>query len=97
MLAIARGLMSHPRLLLMDEPSMGLAPLIIEDIFNILREINQKGATILLVEQNAKLALEFATRGYVLVSGRIVKAGSREALSEDDFVRRAYLGQHDLA
>ncbi len=97
MLAIARGLMSHPRLLLMDEPSMGLAPLIIEDIFKILREINQKGATILLVEQNAKLALEFAYRGYVLVSGRIVKAGPRETLIEDDFVRKAYLGQHDLA
>ncbi len=95
MLAIARGLMSHPRLLLMDEPSMGLAPLIIEDIFKILREINQKGTTILLVEQNAKLALEFAYRGYVLVSGRIAKAGPRETLIEDDFVRKAYLGQHD--
>jgi len=96
MLAIARGLMSHPRLLLMDEPSMGLAPMIIEDIFKILQEINQKGTAILLVEQNAKLALEFAYRGYVLVSGRIAKMGSREALLEDDFVKKAYLGQHDV-
>jgi len=96
MLAIARGLMSHPRLLLMDEPSMGLAPLIIEDIFKILQEINRKGTTILLVEQNAKLALEFALRGYVLVSGRIAKMGPRETLIEDDFVKKAYLGQHDI-
>jgi branched-chain amino acid transport system ATP-binding protein len=95
MLAIARGLMSHPRMLLMDEPSMGLAPLITEEIFKILRAINQKGTTILLVEQNAKLALDFAERGYVLVSGRIEKSGPRATLLEDDFVRKAYLGQHD--
>jgi branched-chain amino acid transport system ATP-binding protein len=94
MLAIARGLMSHPKLLLMDEPSMGLAPLIIEEIFNILQAINKKGTTIVLVEQNARLALEFADRGYVMVSGRIVKSGSRQTLLEDDFVRKAYLGQH---
>ena len=95
MLAIARGLMSHPRMLLMDEPSMGLAPLVTEEIFKILRAINEKGTTILLVEQNAKLALEFAERGYVLVSGRIEKSGSRATLLEDDFVKKAYLGQHD--
>jgi len=94
MLAIARGLMSHPKVLLMDEPSMGLAPLIIEEIFTILQSINKKGTTILLVEQNARLALDFADRGYVMVSGRIVKSGSRQNLLEDDFVRKAYLGQH---
>jgi branched-chain amino acid transport system ATP-binding protein len=94
MLAIARALMSNPKLLLMDEPSMGLAPVIIEDIFKILQEINRRGTTILLVEQNAKLALEFADRGYVLVSGRIVKAESSQILLQDDFVRRAYLGLH---
>lgn len=92
MLAIARGLMSDPTMLLLDEPSMGLAPLIIEDIFDILKKINAQGTTILLVEQNARLALDFAMRGYVLVAGNIVKAGSREKLLEDEFVKKAYLG-----
>ncbi len=92
MLAIARGLMAHPELLLLDEPSMGLAPIMCKTIFTILKRINEQGTTILLVEQNARLALEFAGKGYVMVVGRILKSGSREELLEDDFVRKAYLG-----
>ena len=95
MLAIARGLMSDPRMLLLDEPSMGLAPLIVADIFRILKEINERGTTILLVEQNASLAIEFANRGYVLVAGRIIKSGLRTTLLQDEFVKRAYLGQQN--
>jgi branched-chain amino acid transport system ATP-binding protein len=93
MLAIGRALMSRPRLLLLDEPSMGLAPVLVERIFETIREINQQGTTILLVEQNANVALEIATRGYVLETGKIVTSASAEKLREDPTVREAYLGE----
>jgi branched-chain amino acid transport system ATP-binding protein len=93
MLAIGRALMSHPRLLLLDEPSMGLAPVLVERIFQTIREINEQGTTILLVEQNANVALEIATRGYVLETGKIVNSASAEELREDPKVREAYLGE----
>jgi branched-chain amino acid transport system ATP-binding protein len=93
MLAIGRALMSRPRLLLLDEPSMGLAPVLVERIFETIREINQQGTTILLVEQNANVALEIATRGYVLETGHIVISASAEELREDPTVREAYLGE----
>lgn len=92
MLAIGRALMSRPRLLLLDEPSMGLAPVLVERIFQTIREINQQGTTILLVEQNANVALEIATRGYVLETGAVVNAASSEKLRQDPKVREAYLG-----
>ncbi|MEW9672355.1 ABC transporter ATP-binding protein [Ammoniphilus sp. 3BR4] len=92
MLAIARALMSRPKLLLLDEPSMGLAPLIIADIFRIVREINQSGTTVLLVEQNVRQALKVAHKGYVLETGKIVTAGSSTELLNDDKVKEAYLG-----
>ena len=93
MLAIGRALMSRPRLLLLDEPSMGLAPVLVERIFEIIREINKQGTTILLVEQNANIALEIATRGYVLESGTIVNSAPAAELREDPTVREAYLGE----
>jgi branched-chain amino acid transport system ATP-binding protein len=93
MLAIGRALMSHPKLLLLDEPSMGLAPVLVERIFEIIREINKQGTTILLVEQNANVALEIATRGYVLETGKIVNSAPAEKLREDPKVREAYLGE----
>ena len=93
MLAIGRALMSSPRLLLLDEPSMGLAPVLVERIFEIIREINKQGTTILLVEQNANVALEIASRGYVLESGAIVNSASASELREDPSVREAYLGE----
>ena len=93
MLAIGRALMSHPKLLLLDEPSMGLAPVLVERIFQIIREINHQGTTILLVEQNANVALEIATRGYVLETGKIVNSAPAEKLREDPTVREAYLGE----
>jgi branched-chain amino acid transport system ATP-binding protein len=93
MLAIARALMGHPRLLLLDEPSMGLAPMIVARIFEILREINEQGTTILLVEQNAAQALRLASRGYVLETGSIALADRADALLADDRVRSAYLGE----
>jgi branched-chain amino acid transport system ATP-binding protein len=93
MLAIGRALMSRPRLLLLDEPSMGLAPVLVERIFETIREINAQGTTILLVEQNANVALEIATRGYVLETGKIVNSSSAERLREDPTVREAYLGE----
>jgi branched-chain amino acid transport system ATP-binding protein len=93
MLAIGRALMSRPRLLLLDEPSMGLAPVLVERIFETIREINEQGTTILLVEQNANVALEIATRGYVLETGEIVNSASAEELREDPKVREAYLGE----
>jgi branched-chain amino acid transport system ATP-binding protein len=93
MLAIGRALMSRPKLLLLDEPSMGLAPVLVERIFEIIREINKQGTTILLVEQNANVALEIATRGYVLESGEIVISAPAAELREDPTVREAYLGE----
>lgn len=92
MLAIARALMARPRLLLLDEPSMGLAPLVVETIFETLLEINRQGVTILLVEQNAHMALAIAHRGYVLETGRVILADSAERLRADEGVQRAYLG-----
>ncbi|MEI7770350.1 MAG: ABC transporter ATP-binding protein [Chloroflexales bacterium] len=92
MLAIARALMSRPRLLLLDEPSLGLAPLIVREIFAIIRTLHAAGVTILLVEQNAHLALQHADRGYVLETGQITIAGPAEQLLDDERVRKAYLG-----
>jgi branched-chain amino acid transport system ATP-binding protein len=92
MLAISRALMAEPKLLLLDEPSLGLAPLIVAKIFDIIREINKAGTTILLVEQNANMALHIAHRGYVLETGRIVLADSAQNLMNNDQVRRSYLG-----
>jgi branched-chain amino acid transport system ATP-binding protein len=93
MLAIARALMGRPRLLLLDEPSMGLAPLIVARIFEIIRQINADGTTVLLVEQNAAQALRLASRGYVLANGEIVLEGSAKELLENPAVRSAYLGE----
>jgi branched-chain amino acid transport system ATP-binding protein len=92
MLAIGRALMAHPRLLLLDEPSMGLAPKLVAQIFEIISEINQAGTTILLVEQNAAMALQRAHRAYVLETGRIVRSDEASRLLDDDSVRAAYLG-----
>ncbi len=92
MLAIARGLMARPRLLLLDEPSMGLAPILVQRVFDVIREINLQGTTVLLVEQNAAMALGVASRGYVMEAGRVVLEGDAEALQQDDRVKRAYLG-----
>ncbi|QSR36343.1 branched-chain amino acid ABC transporter ATP-binding protein [Marinobacterium iners] len=92
MLAIGRALMSKPRLLLLDEPSLGLAPLIIQQIFGIIEKLRDEGVTIFLVEQNAHQALKIADRGYVLENGRIVMSGTGNALLNDDSVRKAYLG-----
>jgi branched-chain amino acid transport system ATP-binding protein len=92
MLAMARALMSRPRLLLLDEPSLGLAPLIVREIFNIIRELHAEGVTILLVEQNASLALQHADRGYVLEAGNLTISGKASDLLNDDRVRQAYLG-----
>jgi len=93
MLAIGRALMSRPKLLLLDEPSMGLSPVLVERFFDIIKEINERGTTILLVEQNANIALEIATRGYVMETGAIVNAAPAEQLREDPKVREAYLGE----
>lgn len=92
MLAMARALMSRPKLLLLDEPSMGLAPLLIKEIFHIIEEINRSGTTILLVEQNAKMALKISNRAYVLENGRIVYSGSGHELMNSDEIKKAYLG-----
>lgn len=92
MLAIGRALMARPKLLLLDEPSMGLAPLIVENIFRIIQDINSQGTTVLLVEQNANLALSIADKGYVMETGRIVLSDTAAALLENEDVRRAYLG-----
>jgi branched-chain amino acid transport system ATP-binding protein len=93
MLAIGRALMSRPQLLMLDEPSMGLSPILTERIFALLREIHEQGVTILLVEQNAQMALNLADRGYVLESGEIVLEDAADALLHNDAVRRAYLGE----
>jgi branched-chain amino acid transport system ATP-binding protein len=93
MLAIGRALMGRPRLLLLDEPSMGLAPMIVARIFDIVQEINQQGTTVLLVEQNAAMALRLAARGYVLETGEVVMSDSADALLRNDRVREAYLGE----
>ena len=92
MLAMGRALMSKPKLLMLDEPSMGLAPILVEQIFEIILKLNQTGTTILLVEQNAQMALSIANRAYVLETGHIVKEGSADTLMHDDAVRKAYLG-----
>ena len=92
MLAMARALMSHPKLLMLDEPSMGLAPILVEQIFDIIRELHNGGATILLVEQNAQMALSVADRAYVLETGTISMSGKAADLLQNDDVRKAYLG-----
>jgi branched-chain amino acid transport system ATP-binding protein len=93
MLAIARALMSEPRLLLLDEPSMGLAPLMVAKIFEIVRDVARRGVTIFLIEQNARLALELASRGYVMESGTITLSGNAQDLLANPKVREAYLGE----
>ena len=92
MLAMGRGLMSGPRLLMLDEPSMGLAPILVEQIFDIIRQLHQAGVTILLVEQNAQMALSVADRGYMLETGKIVATGAGADLLRDETVKKAYLG-----
>jgi branched-chain amino acid transport system ATP-binding protein len=93
MLAVGRALMAHPKLLMLDEPSMGLAPLFVERIFELIVEIHKQGTTVLLVEQNAQLALQTADRGYVLETGEIVLEDQADALLRNDQVREAYLGE----
>ena len=95
MCAIGRALMARPKLLLLDEPSMGLAPILVEKIFGIVKEINQQGTPILLVEQNALMALEIADRGYVLETGKVALANDAAALRRDEQVRKTYLGETD--
>ena len=97
MLAVGRALMSRPKLLLMDEPSLGLAPLVVQDIFSIIREINRQGVTILLIEQNANMALKIADLAYVLETGNITMSGTGAALLADEKVKEAYLGVSDDA
>ena len=92
MLAMGRALMSHPKLLMLDVPSMGLAPILVEQIFDIIQDLNRKGSTILLVEQNAQMALSVAHRGYVMETGKIVATGSGAELIESPEIKRAYLG-----
>lgn len=94
MLAMGRALMARPRLLLLDEPSMGLAPILVKTIFKIIEEINKTGTTILLVEQNANMALSIADRAYVIETGKIVASGTAEELNQSDQIRNAYLGGH---
>ena len=93
MLAVGRALMAKPKMILMDEPSMGLSPLLVKEIFQIIREVNQQGITVLLVEQNAKMALSISDRAYVLETGSISIAGSARELLNDPRVKKAYLGQ----
>ena len=92
MLAVGRGLMSRPKVLMMDEPSLGLAPLVVQGIFDIIRDIHKEGMTILLVEQNAQMALSVADRAYVLETGRVVMDGTGAELLTNERVRSAYLG-----
>ncbi|MCI7577706.1 MAG: ABC transporter ATP-binding protein [Spirochaetia bacterium] len=93
MLAVGRALMSRPKLMMMDEPSLGLAPLVVQDIFSIIKEVNKAGVTILLIEQNANMALKTADLGYVLETGKIVLTGSGKELLENESVKEAYLGK----
>ncbi|NLL76755.1 MAG: ABC transporter ATP-binding protein [Clostridiales bacterium] len=93
MLAMGRALMSHPKIILMDEPSMGLSPIFVNEIFDIIREVSEGGTTVLLVEQNAKKALSIADRAYVLETGNIVLSGKAENLLNDDSIKKAYLGE----
>jgi branched-chain amino acid transport system ATP-binding protein len=95
MLAIGRALLARPKLLLLDEPSLGLAPKVVQTIFEVIREINQAGTTILLIEQNARMALKTAHRAYVLEVGKIIMEGPAAELAASDQVRKAYLGVHD--
>ena len=92
MLAMGRAMMGRPKLLMMDEPSMGLSPLLVQEIFEIIRQVNREGTTVLLVEQNAQMALSLAQRAYVLETGRIIKTGAGKELLQDEDVRKAYLG-----
>ena len=92
MLAVGRALMSDPKIILMDEPSMGLSPLLVQEVFDIIKEVNQQGITILLVEQNAKMALKVASRAYVLETGKIKLSGDARELLDNDEVKKAYLG-----
>ncbi len=93
MLAMGRALMSHPKIILMDEPSMGLSPIFVNEIFDIIKEVSSGGTTVLLVEQNAKKALSIADRAYVLETGKIVLEGKAEDLLNDDSIKKAYLGE----
>lgn len=93
MLAMGRALMSHPKIILMDEPSMGLSPIFVNEIFDIIKQVSASGTTVLLVEQNAKKALEIADRTYVLETGKIVKSASADELMNDDSIKKAYLGE----
>ena len=93
MLAMGRALMSHPKIIVMDEPSMGLSPILVNEIFDIIQEVSKGGTTVLLVEQNAKKALSIADRAYVLETGRIVLEGDAKVLMNDDSIKKAYLGE----
>lgn len=93
MLAMGRALMSHPKIIVMDEPSMGLSPILVNEIFDIIKEVSASGTTVLLVEQNAKKALSIADRAYVLETGRIVLEGDAKELLNDDSIKKAYLGE----
>ena len=93
MLAVGRALMSNPKIILMDEPSMGLSPLLVKEIFHIIQEVHKQGITVLLVEQNAKMALSIADRAYVLETGTISKEGKASDLLNDDSIKKAYLGE----
>ena len=92
MLAMGRALMANPKILLLDEPSMGLAPILVKEIFSIIKDINAKGTTILLVEQNARMALSVATRAYVMETGKIVMSGTGQELADSEEIQNAYLG-----
>ena len=93
MLAMGRALMSHPKIIVMDEPSMGLSPILVNEIFDIIQEVSASGTTVLLVEQNAKKALSIADRAYVLETGKIVLDGDAKELMNDDSIKKAYLGE----
>lgn len=92
MLAMGRALMAKPKILLLDEPSMGLAPILVKEIFNIVEDINKKGTTVLLIEQNARMALSVAHRAYVMETGKIVLSGTGKELAESEEIQKAYLG-----